>query len=519
MSGETGKPGFTSRFLLNAFSNYAGQLIILGVWFFLTPFILNQIGATSYALWVLVGSIMAYGSLLDFGIAGAVTKYVAEYRARGDSERARQLIATALALYTIFGLIILAASVILAPLFPALFDVSPGQRDTATQLVYLSGLAVAITIPATTSTAVLRGLQRFDLINLVSVSGTLISTLATVIALLMGRGVVALVVIGITVTVLMQVPTIWAIYRVAPELRFGFAAANRQMVRTVVSFSSSLFLLNIGGRLETKTDEIVIGGFLPLASVTPYNLARKISTLPQLLAEQFLMLIFPIASELHAENNESQLQLLYVISTRITLAVVLPIGCCLIVLGGPILSLWVGEEYAPYAYLVLILTVASMIDTSQWPAGFVVQGMARHHFNSVVAFMTGVTNLALSLLLVRSLGLAGVALGTLIPTTVFCLGFILPHVRRVVGIKWQRVFAEMLLPPLLPLVPSVIVLVVLREALQPASVLALGVVTGSGVIVYLIAYLCLSVNAFERTLFFRLALGAIRFTRMQVSRI
>jgi O-antigen/teichoic acid export membrane protein len=519
MTGETGKPGFASRFLLNAFSNYAGQFLTVGVWIFLTPFILNQIGATSYALWVLVGSIMAYGSLLDFGIAGAVTKYVAEYRARGDSERARQLIATALTLYTIFGLIILAASVILAPLFPALFDVSSGQRDTATQLVYLSGLAVAITIPTATSTAVLRGLQRFDLINLVTVTGTLISTLATVVALLMGGDVISLVIIGIAVTVLMQIPTIWAIYRVAPELRFGFAAANRNMVRTVVSFSSSLFLLNIGGRLETKTDEIVIGGFLPLAAVTPYNLARKISTLPQLLAEQFLMLIFPLASELHAENSESQLQSLYVISTRITLAVVLPIGCCLIVLAGPILSLWVGEEYAPYAYLVLILTVASMVDTSQWPAGFVVQGMARHHFNSVISFITGLTNLGLSLLLVRSIGLAGVALGTLLPTTVFCLGFILPHVRRVVGVSWHRVFAEMLLPPLLPLVPSVIVLLVLREALQPGSLLTLGLVSAGGVLIYLLAYLGLSVNAFERALIHRLALGAIRLTRMQLDRI
>jgi O-antigen/teichoic acid export membrane protein len=519
MSGETVKPSRNARFLLNAFSNYAGQLITVGVWLFLTPFILNRIGATSYALWVLVGSVMAYGSLLDFGIAGAVTKYVAEYRAREDNHRARQLIATALVLYTIFGLAILTASAIIAPVFPALFNVSPSERDTAVQLVYLSGLAVGITIPATTSTAVLRGLQRFDLINLVSISGTLLSTLAIVVALLMGGGVISLVAIGIAVTVLMQIPTIWAIYRVAPELRFGFSAANREMVRTVVSFSSSLFLLNVGGRLETKTDEIVIGGFLPLAAVTPYNLARKISTLPQLLAEQFLMLIFPLASELHAENDESQLRSLYVISTRITLAVVLPLGCCLIVLAGPILSVWVGEEYAPYAYLVLLLTVASMIDTSQWPAGFVVQGMARHHFNAVVAFITGVSNLGLSLLLVRPLGLTGVALGTLIPTTVFCLGFILPHVRRVVGVEWHRVFAEMLLPPLLPLVPSVIVLFVLREALDPGSVLFLGVITASSLLTYLVGYLCLSVNAFERALFHRVALGAIRFTRMQVGRI
>ena len=508
-----------SRLLLNAFSNYAGQFVTLGVWFFLTPFILNQIGATAYALWVLVGSVMSYGSLLDFGVAGAVTKYVAEYRAKKDDERARQLIATALTLYSAFGLTVVVASAILAPYFPDLFNVSLEQRDMAITLVYLSGVGVGIAIPATTSTALLRGLQRFELLNLISVSGTLISSVATVVALLMGGDVISLVVIGIAVTVLMQIPTIWVIYRVAPELRFGLAAANRQMVRTVISFSSSLFLLNIGGRLETKTDEIVVGGFLPLAAVTPYNLARKLSAVPQMLAEQFLMLIMPLASELHAENQESQIRSLYVISSRVTLAVVLPVGSCLMILAGPILSVWVGDAYAQYSYLVVVLTTASLIDTSQWPAGLVTQGMARHRFNSIIAFISGIANLCLSLLLVRSLGLLGVALGTLVPTMVFCLGFILPYTKRVVGIDWRRLATGILIPAVLPLAPMVTALFILRELLQPASILSLAAITASCLLIYVAGYLCLGINAFERTLFRRLTVNTIHFTKMQLRRI
>jgi O-antigen/teichoic acid export membrane protein len=33
----------------------------------------------------------------------------------------------------------------------------------------------------------------------------------------------------------------------------------------VVSFSSALFVVNIAGQLQTKTDEIVIGASLPVA--------------------------------------------------------------------------------------------------------------------------------------------------------------------------------------------------------------------------------------------------------------
>ncbi len=65
------------RVLLSTISNYASKAFTLGIWFFLTPYLVHQLGDSAYGLFVLVGSVAAYGSLLDFGIAPAVTKYVA----------------------------------------------------------------------------------------------------------------------------------------------------------------------------------------------------------------------------------------------------------------------------------------------------------------------------------------------------------------------------------------------------------------------------------------------------------
>ena len=80
------------RVLWNTVANYVGKGITLLTWFFLTPYILTHLGPSMYGLWVLVGSIAAYGSLLDLGLAGALIKYVAEYRAREQHERAGRLI-------------------------------------------------------------------------------------------------------------------------------------------------------------------------------------------------------------------------------------------------------------------------------------------------------------------------------------------------------------------------------------------------------------------------------------------
>lgn len=502
MVNSSKKNAVVRHVFLSGLSNYVGKIINLGAWFFLTPFILNQLGDSIYGLWVLVGSVVAYGFLLDFGITGAVTKYVSEYHARGEGEMARGLIATALWTNAGVGILVIVASVMLAPVLASLFKISSADQRTAVWLFLLAGVAVGINLACATATAVLRGLQRFDLINLIGVTATIVTAGATALVLLLGGGVMGLAIIGVAVPLLMQLPSIWFIYRIKPELRYGGFGGSRSHLKNLISYSSSIFLMNLGGYLESRTDEMVIGGFLPVSAVTPYSLARRLSSLPQMLTEQFLILLLPMASEIHARNDEAQLRSLYIVSTRVTLAILLPVSAALVILVKPLLTAWVGATYAEYSYLVLILITASLIDTSQWPAGFVLQGIARHHPLAGMTIASGLSNLILSILLVNRLGLPGVALGTLIPTAVICIGFVTPYAMRVIGVSIREMYANVLLPSVLPMIPMSIVMIVLTEIVQPASIFLILLVAGVGLIVYAAGYLALAANEFER--------GAIR---------
>ena len=509
---DTAKDTVIRRHVLRSTaSNYGAKLITLGIWFLLTPFILHQLGPSGYGLWVVVGSAVAYGALLNFGISGAVIKYVAEHRARGESKQAQSLVATALCLYSVLGLVAVAISIAIAPVLPDLFNVPPEERATATWLVRLMGMGIGISIPCAASTAVLWGLHRFDLSNLISVIGTILSAVATVAVLLLGGGVLGMVAVSIAVMLMMQGPTIWFINRIAPELRFGWRGAKRSLVRTVMSFSWPFFVMDVADRLQTKTGEIVIGAFLPISAVTPYAIARRLSEVAHILTEQFMRVLVPLASELHAENDQVRLRSVYITSTRLTLAIFLPVGCMLIILARPILTVWVGAAYADYAHLVTILTLASLIDTSQWPAGSVLQGMGRHRPLAVISVGTGLANLALSIALVRSLGLTGVALGTLFPTTVACLSLVLPYSMHVLGVSKTQVVKEVFLPALLPVIPTVIVLYLLQYAIEPSSLLSIIAVAGIGFLVYVVGYLNLGASEMERQTCRGLMLNTIRF--------
>ena len=189
---------------------------------------------------------------------------------------------------------------------------------------------------------------------------------------------------------------------------------------------------------------------------------------------------------------------------------------------GAILSVWLGDAYVEYADSLSVLVLAGLVDILTWPAYSVLQAMARHTFPSIMSVVAGVTNLVLSILLVRSLGPTGVALGTLVHSTVFALAATVPYALSVIQVKVSSVIGQALLPALLPAVPSVIVTVLLREWIDPASFLSLAVVAGMGFLVYLLGYLgwvysrrrdgqsVLAAGEFERRVCRQVVLGAGR---------
>jgi O-antigen/teichoic acid export membrane protein len=477
------------RVAAGTLSNYLAKFVALGSGFLLTPFLLARLGSTSYGLWVLVGSFVAYGGLLDFGMSTALIRQVAHCEATGRIDRARAYVATSVRIYVVLGLLAVVLGVLLAPMVPDLFDIPPSERDTASALVMLMGVGVGIGIASTPTTAVLRGLQRYELVSALSVAGSLLATGASVGVVLLGGGLLALVAVTTIASLLMQAVCVLIVRRTARDLRLGWRGAEWRLVSDIVGYSGAVFVMELGGRMQTRTDEILIGAFMPVSFVTPYALARRLSEIPQILTDQFMKLLVPLASQLHAADDSDRLRELYTTGTRLTLALYVPIATVLVVLARPILTAWLGQEYAEYAPLVLILTLAGLISTSQWPAGSILQGISGHRPVAVASLASGITNLGLSAALISPLGLTGVAVGTLAPTAVECLGFVLPFTLRTLGVQPGAALREIFLPPLAPVVPMVLVLWLAERDSEPKSLLSIGMCAALGLLTYALGYL------------------------------
>ena len=479
-----------------ALATYGAEGLNVAMWLVLTPVLLHALGATRFGLLALLGSILADGPLLDLGIAGAAIKYIAEKEATGARPEAEAMIATCLRLYLGLGLAAAALSVPLAIVFPSLFPVAPEDRQAAIQGVLLIGLTLALTIPSAAPGAVLRGLRRYDLAALQSILGTLAVGAGTGFVLLAGGDLAGFIGVYVPAALLTLVGGIWLVRRAAPDLRFGLAGANRRLVPTILGFGSSLFLTRAAAQLEWKTDELVIGGILGLAAIAPYAVALRLSSGVMIATAQLAKVVFPMASALHAVADREQLRGLYLTSTRITVALALVSGCGIAVLARPILMAWVGPQYASGSRIAVVLTAAAMVTASQWPGILVLQGMGHARRLALLALLSGVLNLALSMILAHVAGLMGVALGTLIPTLLLNCCAYLPLALKALDVRLAEFARHAVLPGVLPAAGLVLALGFLEGRVQGVGALALAGGLGAGL--YLALYLSQPAARLER---------------------
>src|SRR6202021_2640608 len=145
---------------------------------------------------------------------------------------------------------------------------------------------------------------------------------------------------------------------------------------------------------------------------------------------------------------------LQILGTKIALLISLPVCLGFLFFGRQFIVLWMGKEYAISALYLTILTIPQFTSLSQYPSALILAGMAKHRALAYLAFSEGVVNLALSIILVRKIGIVGVAWGTVIPHTINTAVIIPWYTLRTLKLKASEYLVKACLRPVLCAIPT-----------------------------------------------------------------
>jgi O-antigen/teichoic acid export membrane protein len=507
-------------FVRNISSRYLIIVISAGVSLLLVPFNLQYLGTAAYGLWMLTASITTYFSVLELGYGSATVKYVAEYRARGDSRALNEIASTTFFLFSALGLACYGLAIGIAMAMPGLFELEAGQARTGQIILLIIAVNVALHFVFAVFGGVVNGFERNYRNAVPAIVSSLVAAGANVAVLLLGYGLVELV----AVTTAIRIAPYWWYRRNAylafPELRISPACVRRDRLRELTGFSAYLAIIDWSARLTYTSALVIVGALLSTTAVAIYSIGAKLTDAMVHVTSQLHTLLFPVMVNKTVQGTTDDQRRLLVRAARFQLAVAIALAGTTAAVADVLIPAWV-ERGAPVDGLAqsipVLQVLAVVVVLRTWMAipTTLLKATGHHREVARMSAVSAVASVLLSLWLVQTVGLIGAALGTAVPAAVLAMAIIFPRACQATRLGVWSGYRQIVWPAVWPIVPVVIGLTLTRHLVPPHLMLVLGHL-GLGALVYFALFVGVGLDRKERRWMWS-AVAAVRQGRPQLA--
>jgi O-antigen/teichoic acid export membrane protein len=410
----------TRGIVRNALSTYGVRALLALSVLVLTPYLFRTLGPAAFGTWSVLYTIATVFSLIEFGFSTGATKLIAELRGAQRRGELEETVGASVALMAAIGVFACAVFVAVALLFDDL--AAEPEREAFRQGMLLLGATMLVRLPTATYGATLLGYQRANLFNAGEGVTAIVFPLGAVVALQSGGGIFELAVAyaaallagSITFAILLKLTDA----RLPLRPRLGSRATRHR----IAGFASLTLLADSMLFIGTRMDTVVIAAIRNAAAAAPFAAAVKLQSALQSLTFPIYLLFMPMVSELWSAGKRAEVRRRLILTTRIACQATLPAAFALALYADDITHFWLGAD-APgvTAEIIAVLAASQAITLSVLPAERTLIGIGRVRLIAAIAVVEGVSNLALSIVLVSAYGAIGAALGTL-----FTYGLIAP---------------------------------------------------------------------------------------------
>ncbi|QDT43103.1 Polysaccharide biosynthesis protein [Gimesia alba] len=435
----------------NLIANWLNHGVSLLIGVFLMPYVLHILGDAQYGSWIFINAIAGYSGLLYLGFGQTISRYVAHYHAKEDWTRLNHVSNVIFAIYLGMGLLAILTAGILAWLAPHLSDWGSISLFEIRLVILILGLNVFVGLAGSVFGGVLMGIQRFDIERSVNLTGGILRLILTVLFLKAEWGLLTIAIIFFAITLFENLGNLFFAFRQVKTFRIGPKYMDWTILKECGSFSGYAFIDAIAWTLIEATDSILIGIFFSPAVIVPYYIALRLTQFINMPIAQIGKVFMPRAGELHANEDHHALQKLVLngVSLSFLLVTGFFIGICFF--GNTLITTWIGPGYPQSQLILMILLGARIVALPVSTFRSVLYGMGNVKIPSLIYMGEAVANLILSVILIQSLGLVGVALGTAIPILIAELGIILPYAMKKLNITAGQLLRTAIGPTVAPL--------------------------------------------------------------------
>ena len=482
--------------------SYVSMFLYIIMGFIYIPILLHFLGKSQYGLYQLMGSVIAYMAVMDFGLSGTITRYYSKYLSLNDEENQSNVLVISSIVYAAISIIVLIIGAVIYFNLDSIFSSSLTLDELikAKAIFIIMLVNIAITIPSHVFTAVINSHERFIFIRLLSIIQTVMQPFVVIAVMCYKADVIGLVIVQTLFNIsVIAIKAYYSLNRI--KIKIKLYSWDRHLVKEMIVFSFFIFLNMIIDQIYWKTDQIILGIISGTSAVAIYSIASHLDIYYIRFSANINSVFLPRVSAISAKTDDmAEINGMFNRVGRIQFTIMSLILTGFILYGKSFIVFWVGKDFEKAYYMSLIVMIPLLIPLIETMGIIILQAKNKHAFRSKIYFIIAVLNIILTIPLAKLYGGIGCAAATSLALFIGNVVIINIYYHKKIGIDIIA-FIKEILSMTLPVLIALGIGVIINHYIETTNLIILAL----KIIIYILIFVGLmwfmGFNDYEKKIF------------------
>lgn len=397
--------------ILLSYFNISLQVII-GLLY--VPILLHFIGKSEYGLYQLMGSLIAYFSIMDFGLSAAVIRFYSKYKALKDHIGMENILAISVRGYGAVTILALAIGFICYSFLDVIFagSMTLSEVNEAKQIFLLLLLNIVIILSTMVFRSVINAHERFFFLKGMETIELVMQPLLVVLVLQHNPNAFSVAAVQTLLNFLLSGARVYYCFHDL-HVKIHFHYWNHELFSEFKKLALSVFAVSLIDQVFWKTNQIILGIISGTTAVAIYSIASLIYMNYMALSTAISGVYLPHVTAMVAKKEPvGKLSELFIQIGRWQYYLLALVATGFIIFGKQFISLWAGPGFEDSYIITLLIIIPFTVDLIQNIGLAILQAMNRYDFRARIYLLTGILNLILAIPLGIRYGGIGCAVAT-----------------------------------------------------------------------------------------------------------
>ncbi|MDN3667159.1 lipopolysaccharide biosynthesis protein [Algibacter miyuki] len=372
----------------------------------LTPFIIRSLGQSEYGLYTMIGALVGYMSVLDFGLNNTIIRYVAKYKLEDDKHGEENFLAHSFIIYFCISILVTILGVILYYNLDDFYrnSLSFEQIEKAKLMMLILTFNLAISLPGGAFSGICFGYEEFILPKITNIIKYIIRSILVLVILLYGADSVGLVVLDTIMNIVVIGINIYIVFKVL-KVRIRLHNINKSLFISILGFSLWLFVFALVNQLRWRFGQFLIGMFYSTSIVAVYAIGSTLGNYYGAFSSAISSVFLPKAIKMTVQNvPKKELTNTFIKISRIILIVLLYIFGGFVICGQYFVHIWVGNGFEMAYYYAVVIMIGLTPILSQGFANNILEAKNLLAYRGVIMLSLTITGTILGYFLLKAFG-------------------------------------------------------------------------------------------------------------------